>query len=38
VRFEWDRKKEAANIVKHGVDFAEARSVFYDPRFVMAAD
>ena len=38
MRFEWDQKKEAANIAKHGVDFAEARSVFYDPRFVMAAD
>lgn len=38
MRFEWDRKKEAANIAKHGVDFAEAQSVFCDPRFVMAAD
>jgi hypothetical protein len=37
-RFEWDGKKEAVNIAKHGVDFTEAQSAFYDPHLVMAAD
>lgn len=30
VRFEWDTDKATANLVKHGVSFEEARSVFYD--------
>lgn len=30
VRFEWDTVKATANLVKHGVSFEEARSVFYD--------
>jgi uncharacterized protein len=30
VRFEWDAAKATANLVKHGVSFEEARSVFYD--------
>jgi uncharacterized DUF497 family protein len=38
VRFEWDRKKEAANIAKHGVDFTQAQTAFSDPLLVMAAD
>jgi uncharacterized DUF497 family protein len=38
VRFEWDKKKEAANIAKHGVDFTEAQTAFEDPRFVIAGD
>ncbi len=29
--FEWDRKKAAANLQKHGVSFDEASTVFYDP-------
>jgi uncharacterized DUF497 family protein len=37
VRFEWNKKKEAANIAKHGVDFTEAQTGFSDPLFVMAA-
>jgi uncharacterized protein len=28
--FEWDSRKAIANIVKHGVRFEEAVSVFYD--------
>jgi len=28
--FEWDRQKAKANQLKHGVDFADAVSVFYD--------
>jgi len=29
--FEWDKRKEAANIRKHGVSFHEASTVFLDP-------
>jgi uncharacterized DUF497 family protein len=29
--FEWDRRKAAANVRKHGIDFNEAREVFFDP-------
>ena len=32
--FEWDEKKAAANITKHGVSFEEAKSVFDDRFFV----
>ena len=31
MRFEWDERKAAANLRKHGVSFSEAVSVFYDP-------
>jgi uncharacterized protein len=31
VIFTWDRRKAAANLKKHGVDFREAATVFYDP-------
>ena len=30
VVFQWDEKKAAANLRKHGVSFREATSVFYD--------
>ena len=30
MQFEWDTKKAAANLKKHGISFEEARSVFYD--------
>jgi uncharacterized DUF497 family protein len=29
--FEWDSRKAAANLAKHGVSFAEAMTVFMDP-------
>ncbi|HEX9079414.1 MAG TPA: BrnT family toxin [Desulfuromonadaceae bacterium] len=29
--FEWDKRKEAANIRKHGVSFHEASTLFLDP-------
>ena len=32
--FEWDEAKAAANLVKHGVSFDEAKTVFNDPLFV----
>jgi uncharacterized DUF497 family protein len=31
LKFEWDRKKAAANSSKHGVSFEEALTVFADP-------
>jgi len=30
--FEWDPKKAQSNLAKHGVAFAEASTVFRDPR------
>lgn len=29
--FEWDEAKNAANIVKHGIDFADAKRIFEGP-------
>lgn len=29
--FEWDENKRRQNVVKHGIDFADAKEVFYDP-------
>jgi len=31
LEFEWDAKKAQANRVTHGIDFAEALTVFRDP-------
>ena len=31
MRFAWDEKKAASNLVKHGISFEEAESVFGDP-------
>jgi uncharacterized DUF497 family protein len=31
MRFEWDENKAAQNLVKHGVSFEEAMTVFGDP-------
>jgi len=31
VRIEWDPRKAAANLRKHGISFEEAASVFLDP-------
>jgi len=30
LEFEWDKRKETANVKKHGVSFVEARTAFYD--------
>jgi uncharacterized DUF497 family protein len=30
VEFEWDPRKAAANLRKHGIDFADAGTVLYD--------
>jgi uncharacterized DUF497 family protein len=37
-KFEWDPKKAAANLRKHGVSFAEAASVFLDPLAISGPD
>jgi hypothetical protein len=36
--FEWDSAKAASNLVKHGVSFAEASTVFADPFAVYLDD
>lgn len=38
LQFEWDKSKEKANIVKHGVSFDEAKTVFYDENAWLIAD
>ena len=30
IRFDWDEKKNRANVKKHGVPFEEAQNVFFD--------
>ena len=30
IKFEWDARKASANEKKHGISFAEARTVFFD--------
>lgn len=34
VRFEWDKKKNQQNAVKHGVDFSTAQFIFEDPHCI----
>ncbi|WP_431064111.1 BrnT family toxin [Methylotuvimicrobium sp.] len=34
MEYEWDENKTAANLSKHGVSFAEAKTVFDDPLYV----
>jgi uncharacterized protein len=38
VRFEWDLKKAAVNLKKHGVTFQEAGTVFGDPLAITFED
>ena len=38
VEFEWDKKKQTINIQKHGIDFEEAKTVFYDEDALLIAD
>ena len=38
IEFEWDTKKAKANLVKHGVGFAEAATVFRDPLSITIFD
>ena len=38
LRFEWDDRKAATNLKKHGVSFDEARTVFVDERAKLIDD
>ncbi len=38
IRFEWDDVKNAINKRKHGVDFLEALTVFYDEQAIIISD
>ena len=38
MEFEWDPEKAAANVKKHGVQFAEAMTIFGDPLELTIAD
>jgi hypothetical protein len=38
LRFEWDRRKAAANLRKHGVSFEEARTAFFDESALLRPD
>ncbi|MBX3280473.1 MAG: BrnT family toxin [Acidobacteria bacterium] len=37
-KFEWDPVKAASNLEKHGVSFAEAATVFFDPLSLTVPD
>ncbi|MGH9810086.1 MAG: BrnT family toxin [Terriglobia bacterium] len=37
-RFDWDPAKDRENLLKHGVEFAEAQLAFADPHRVIAED
>jgi len=36
--FEWDLKKEALNVIKHSISFADALKVFADPQIIHLED
>ena len=38
LRFQWDEDKNALNIIKHGISFKEAESVFDDERAILIYD
>lgn len=38
MKFEWDERKNRANIKKHGIDFADAWEVFENPLFAWMDD
>ena len=38
LRFEWDARKDKANVRKHGVSFEEARTAFYDENAIQFFD
>lgn len=38
IRFEWDEQKNRINRAKHGIDFAEAKTVFEDSNAVLIPD
>jgi uncharacterized DUF497 family protein len=38
IRFEWDPRKAAADVRKHGISFAEAETAFFDELATVAGD
>ena len=38
LRFEWDEAKDRANQRKHGISFAEAKTVFFDEKAIKYPD
>jgi uncharacterized protein len=38
LQFEWDSRKAARNLAKHGVSFDEAATVFGDPLALIVSD
>jgi hypothetical protein len=38
MQFEWDQRKNDANVRKHGLSFETAARVFGDPNFVLVKD
>ena len=36
--FEWDENKNRENIIEHGIDFEEAKTVFYDEMAIVFDD
>ena len=38
ITFEWDDRKAASNLDKHGASFDEAATVFYDPHALIIDD
>ena len=38
LKFQWDDRKNTANVKKHKVSFEEAQTVFYDPNALLIAD
>jgi uncharacterized DUF497 family protein len=37
-KFEWDRRKASTNLGKHGIDFADATEVLFDPLAITVHD
>jgi uncharacterized DUF497 family protein len=38
ILFQWDKRKENANVKKHGISFEEARTSFYDENAIQFLD
>jgi len=38
IQFEWDKRKEKANVKKDGISFEEARTVFFDENAIQFFD
>ena len=38
LKFGWDKRKDTANVKKHGVSFEEARTAFYDENAIQFYD